>query len=752
MVSPHIVKDTSSMMNENGILNTRYRLEKKIGQGGFAQVFLATDLLLKRTIAIKILNSDLGEDYNFLERFGAEARAVAAFDHPNILPVYDYGQTEGTAYLVMPYVEGGTLGDRLRRERKLSLVQANGYLQQVAAALDYAHKRNVVHRDIKPQNMLLRSEDNRLLLTDFGISKVLSSASAQSVTGLMGTLSYMAPEQLSGNVGIGTDIYALGCVLFQMLSGAVPYTGPTEQVIMGHLTGPIPSLVERSEGQIGSAVQAVIERALAKRPEDRYASAGKLAQAFAAAVAADAPAETTQAFNTLPLFAGPTEYETTRVIQPPLSGPDYSPSSMLTQPSGGVLPTPLANGNGGANPPGYAYRTPPGRSGPSKTLLALIGGLALLLVAVIVLLVVLLNSSRPASSPTSVPVAVVSLTSSAAPTTLTSPTTVSDPPTTTTVAVTSVAVLTTLAPTVAPTLTPPPVTTGAQPTPAPIAPTTVPIVPTVPPAPPLPPTIAPTNQLGIKQALDGLPGPTSSFVILPNGQTIDSNGGQALPSASTIKLWIAASVLEQAKAGAINLADRYTIKREDVAPGTGILKDRVGSQFTFAELITNMLVYSDNGIANILVNRLGGSAPVNKYAAANGYGCTRLQRRLGYPGEGPENLTCAHDAAIYIQRLTQHGIVDAASSDLILQALQNRLAYPQDQNFFGPKLPPGTNYRHVSGTGDSVRNEVGFIATGPDPYNKPLIIAIYTNNSVNPTGAEGAIATTVNLIYTTGKI
>ncbi len=270
------------MITENSVLNTRYRLEKKIGQGGFAQVYLAMDQLLKRRVAVKVLNSELTEDENFLTRFEKEAQSIAALEHPNILTVYDYGQAEDTAYLVTPYIEGGTLHDKLRKERKFTLQQASAYLTQVAAALDYAHRRNVIHRDIKPQNMLLRAEDDRLLLGDFGIAKVLSSSSAQSRTGVMGTISYMSPEQLEGNVAVGTDIYALGCVLFQMLTGELPYTGATEQVMMGHLLRPIPSIVERSQGQVPPPVQEIINRALAKKPEDRFQSAGEMAKAFAA--------------------------------------------------------------------------------------------------------------------------------------------------------------------------------------------------------------------------------------------------------------------------------------------------------------------------------------------------------------------------------------------------------------------------------------------------------------------------------------
>lgn len=268
------------MITENSLLNNRYLLEKKIGQGGFAQVFLATDTLLKRRVAVKVLNAELTEDNDFLARFEREAQSIASLDHPNILTVFDYGQAEDTAYLVMPYVDGGTLHQLLRQQRVLSLERTAHYLNQAAAALDYAHRRAIVHRDIKPQNMLLRAEDDRLFLADFGIAKVLGSTSAQKSTGIMGTLSYMSPEQLDGQVGLSTDVYALGCVLFQMLTGELPFTGSTQQVIMGHMSRPVPSVVERTAGRLPGAVQAVLERALAKNPAERYQSAGELARAF----------------------------------------------------------------------------------------------------------------------------------------------------------------------------------------------------------------------------------------------------------------------------------------------------------------------------------------------------------------------------------------------------------------------------------------------------------------------------------------
>ncbi|MDP9375599.1 MAG: serine/threonine protein kinase, partial [Chloroflexota bacterium] len=276
------------MIGEGSVLDGRYRLERLLGRGGFAQVFQATHLLLQRPVAVKLLRPDLAsqeDERSFLEDFAREARTVAALNHDHILSVTDYGEVEGTAYLVMPLVTGGTIHDRIRREGRLSLQQAGAYLRQVAAALDYAHGRQppLVHRDIKPQNMLLRAEDDRLLLADFGIAKVLGTASTHSSTRVMGTLVYMAPEQFHGQVLPATDIYALGCTLFEMLTGEPPYSGPTQQVIYSHLMAPIPSIAERSRGRLPAGLQEVIDRALAKKPEERFRSAGELAGAFEAA-------------------------------------------------------------------------------------------------------------------------------------------------------------------------------------------------------------------------------------------------------------------------------------------------------------------------------------------------------------------------------------------------------------------------------------------------------------------------------------
>ena len=315
------------------ILNGRYRLDQLAGRGGFARVYLATDLTLQRQVAVKVLDGELvsrSPDQDFQGRFKREAQAIAALDHPNILTVHDYGEADELIYLVMPFVEGGNLDDRLKQHAgRLTPQQATVFIKQAAAALDYAHARGIVHRDIKPQNMLLRAEDDRLLLADFGIAKLLrENTTGTTRSTLMGTLSYMAPEQFQGRVLPATDIYALGCMAFQLLTGALPFTGTTEQVMYGHLMGPIPSILSRGGPNLPPALQTVFERALAKQPEARYRTAGELAQAFEQAIGALGDLATRQiAFMQPTLLVaplspqGPTVVPTGRIPTPPLGTP-----------------------------------------------------------------------------------------------------------------------------------------------------------------------------------------------------------------------------------------------------------------------------------------------------------------------------------------------------------------------------------------------------------------------------------------------
>ncbi len=278
------------------------RLEKPIGQGGMGVVYLAQQTRPARYVAVKVLlpsalmNPEIYRE--FLTRFRREADVIAKLEHVNIIPIYDYGEQDGLAYLVMPYLTGGSLRDRLARFGALSLQETSSYIDQAAAALDYAHAHGVIHRDLKPGNLLLHA-DGRLVLADFGIARIIHDSSTTinptlTSTGMfLGTPEYMAPEMARGEpLDQRADIYGLGILIFQMLSGQLPFIGNTPLAVMAkHLQEPAPALSQVNP-TFPPAVNVVVQKAIAKKREDRFTSAGALAQALRLAVSPDnAPAQ-----------------------------------------------------------------------------------------------------------------------------------------------------------------------------------------------------------------------------------------------------------------------------------------------------------------------------------------------------------------------------------------------------------------------------------------------------------------------------
>jgi eukaryotic-like serine/threonine-protein kinase len=263
-------------------LGDRYRIERELGQGGMATVYLAHDIRHDRDVAIKVLHPDLGAALGS-ERFLGEIRTTARLQHPHILPLLDSGEADGLLYYVMPLVTGETLRARLDRERQLSIADAVRIAREVASALDYAHRQNVIHRDIKPENILLH--DGSALVADFGIALAVQQAGGQRITqtGLsLGTPSYMSPEQAMGErvIDARSDVYALGAMTYEMLAGEPPFTGPTVQAIVAKVLSSEPVLITSLRKAVPANVAAAVHSALEKLPADRCESAKAFADAL----------------------------------------------------------------------------------------------------------------------------------------------------------------------------------------------------------------------------------------------------------------------------------------------------------------------------------------------------------------------------------------------------------------------------------------------------------------------------------------
>jgi serine/threonine-protein kinase len=260
-----------SMRTPTGtLLSGRYRLDEQIGIGGMSRVYRAFDTLLEREVAIKVLNREVASDSDPLERFRREARAVARLSHPHIVGVIDAGEDDGTPYIVFEYVEGETLKQRIRRLGRLEIPEAVAYAIEIARALGAAHRRKIVHRDVKPQNVLI-DRDGRALITDFGIARTLTEEGLTADGRVLGTTDYVSPEQALGQgVGGQSDLYALGVVLFEMLTGDVPFKAENQvAVAMKHVRDELPDVQQRRP-EVSAALAAVLDRATAKSLRDRY--------------------------------------------------------------------------------------------------------------------------------------------------------------------------------------------------------------------------------------------------------------------------------------------------------------------------------------------------------------------------------------------------------------------------------------------------------------------------------------------------
>ncbi len=267
-----------------------YRIEERVGRGGMGVVYRAEHLNLRRRAAIKIIAPDLSESEGFRERFSREARIAAALQHPNIVTVYDAGEVDGLLYLAMQYIEGFDLSAMLRRDGRLRPYRAVDVCRQVASALDAAHAMGLIHRDVKPANVLI--EGRTAFLTDFGLTKRLDGAHTELTRAgdVVGTIHYVAPEQIEGGqVSARSDVYSLGCLLFHCLSGQVPFGRDTDvAVIYAHLSEEPPRLSE-VRPELAGGLDAVIAKALDKSPDRRFPSCGDLINAARAVIDAAGP-------------------------------------------------------------------------------------------------------------------------------------------------------------------------------------------------------------------------------------------------------------------------------------------------------------------------------------------------------------------------------------------------------------------------------------------------------------------------------
>ncbi len=369
-----------------------HRIEEVIGRGGMGVVYKAEQQRLGRTVALKVIATEFSHDSDFRARFERESRTTASIDNPHVIPLFEAGEEDGLLYISMRFVRGPDLGQLIGTEGRLDAERAIRILEQLADALDTAHSEGLVHRDIKPGNILIeqRPRGEHTYLTDFGLTKQAGSQSGLTKTGMMvGTLDYMAPEQFEGRrLDARADIYALGCVLYEMLTGEVPYPRDSEpEKMYAHLNLDPPS-VRESVADLPTEIDAVVQRAMARKPDDRYLSVGDLAEGARSAIegrdlarpersvgtgAAAVPGAEPVAPVAPPSAAPPGP------IQVPVGGPapparppethiEGSPETTVGAPPGGQAPPPPGFAPGGSPqhappPPGLPPQGPPPQPG-----------------------------------------------------------------------------------------------------------------------------------------------------------------------------------------------------------------------------------------------------------------------------------------------------------------------------------------------------------------------------------------------------
>lgn len=268
MVNSVIVKGTK--------INDRYQIIKTLGEGGMANVYLAHDTYLDRNVAVKVLRGDLANDEKFVRRFQREALSATSLSHPNIVEIYDVGEDDGQYYIVMEYVDGKTLKQVLKQRGHLSVTEVIDIMLQVTDGMAHAHDAYIIHRDIKPQNIMILS-NGMIKITDFGVAIALNSTQLTQTNSVMGTVHYIPPEQANGKGStIRSDIYSMGIMMYELLTGLLPYKGDNAvEIALKHLREPLPS-VRKFDSSIPQSIENVIIKATAKNPKNRYKDAREM--------------------------------------------------------------------------------------------------------------------------------------------------------------------------------------------------------------------------------------------------------------------------------------------------------------------------------------------------------------------------------------------------------------------------------------------------------------------------------------------
>lgn len=340
-----------SQLNLVGQTFGNFEILSELGRGGMGIVYKAQQSNLNRIVAVKVLPPELSYDQNYIARFKQEAQNAARLEHQSIIPIYEIGEVNNLHYIAMRYIEGYTLKDLMKREGAMSLQRIADLLSPVAAALDYAHQRQVIHRDIKPTNIMI-ANDGTMYLADFGLARGIGDASGLTMTGMvMGTPEYMSPEQAQGlaTIGTPTDIYALGIVIYQMLTGKLPFESETPMgMVAARITQqPLPPSHFRRD--ISPAMETVILGALANDPQKRYTSAGELLKAMRDVAGTSTPPAGLPASNVgatitvptpVPPMSAPAQYIPTQVAPPPATPPPATPPPVTPPPSAAPTPTP----------------------------------------------------------------------------------------------------------------------------------------------------------------------------------------------------------------------------------------------------------------------------------------------------------------------------------------------------------------------------------------------------------------------------